>query len=173
MSFTVAKVTDVSEGLKPGQFTVAQEDQGQSLADLDPIYRQLMDEPVTAIIAVMGKDGRPNLTPVWFDYAGDRIRINLAAARLKVQALQRDPQFTITLMNPANPYHWMTFKATVVDEIHEDDPERGHLATESIDRCWAKYTGNEPPYGLRDPEVDERRVLFEARVDRVLTFGKP
>jgi PPOX class probable F420-dependent enzyme len=173
MSFTVANVSDVSEGVKPGQFTVEREDEGQRLDEIDAIYRHLMDEPVTAIIAVMGKDGRPNLTPVWFDYTADRIRVNLAAHRLKVQALRREPRFTMTLMNPSNPYHWMTFKATVTKEIHEDDPAEGHLATESIDRCWTKYTGAEPPYGLRDPEGNERRVLFEARVDRIVTFGKP
>jgi hypothetical protein len=33
--------------------------------------------------------------------------------------------------------------------------------------------GAEPPYGLRDPAMDERRVLFECRVDSVATFGQP
>ena len=40
------------------------------------------------------------------------------------------------------------------------------------DRIWVKYTGNEPPYGLRDP-FDERRVLFEMEVVSVATFGRP
>ena len=76
-------------------------------------------------------------------------------------------------MNPENPYHWMSIKATVVNEIHEDDPDEGHRATEQIDRIWTKYTGAEPPYGLRDPELDERRILMEARVDSVALFGQP
>ncbi|GEL19904.1 hypothetical protein [Pseudonocardia asaccharolytica] len=42
-----------------------------------------------------------------------------------------------------------------------------------LDRIWTKYTGNPPPYGLRDPSIDERRVLFEMGVDRVATFGRP
>ncbi len=41
------------------------------------------------------------------------------------------------------------------------------------DLIWTKYTGAEPPYGLRDPSIDERRVLFECRVDKVSTFGQP
>ena len=36
-----------------------------------------------------------------------------------------------------------------------------------------KYTGNEPPYALRDPSMDERRVLFELEVVKVATFGRP
>jgi hypothetical protein len=57
--------------------------------------------------------------------------------------------------------------------VHEDDPAEGHRATETIDQAWAKYTGAEPPYGLRDPGMNERRVLFECRVDSVAVFGQP
>jgi hypothetical protein len=42
-----------------------------------------------------------------------------------------------------------------------------------LDRIWVKYTGNEPPYALRDPSMDERRVLFELEVVKVATFGRP
>ena len=60
----------------------------------------------------------------------------------------------------------------MANEIHEDGPEGGR-ATEQLDRIWSKYTGNEGPYGLRDPAIDEKRVLFECSIDRVATFGKP
>jgi hypothetical protein len=76
-------------------------------------------------------------------------------------------------MNPKNPYHWLTIKATAEREVHEDDPAEGHRATATIDECWTKYTGADPPYGLRDPAMDERRVLFESRVDSVAIFGRP
>jgi hypothetical protein len=72
-----------------------------------------------------------------------------------------------------NPYHWISIKATVSREVSEDDPAKGHRVTEQLDRIWTKYTGNEPPYGLRDPSVDERRILFELAVDSVATFGRP
>jgi PPOX class probable F420-dependent enzyme len=171
--FTVAKVLDVAEGVQPDQFTVGSRAEASSLEELDPIYRQLMDEPVTAVLAIMGGDGRPNLTPVWFGYEDDKVLLNFAEHRRKTEWVRRDPRVTILLMNPANPYHWMSIRASVTREIHEDDPELGHLATDTIDRAWTKYTGAEPPYGLRDPSKDERRVLFECTVERVATFGKP
>jgi PPOX class probable F420-dependent enzyme len=173
MSFTVAKFRDVAEGLQPGQFQVGEHDQVGSLSELDPTYRQLLDQPVTAVIAVMGGDGRPNLTPIWFDYEGDTILLNFAEHRRKTDWIRENPQFTLILMNPENAYHWISIKGTVTNEIHEDDPEQGHRAAEQVDRIWVKYTGNEPPYGLRDPSINERRVLFEARVDKVATFGRP
>ena len=173
MSFKVTKVLDVAQGVQEGQFTVGSREEKTSLEDLDPVYRQLLDEPVTAMIAVMGGDGRPWMTPVWFNYAGDKVLLNLAEHRRKTEWVRRNPQVTMLLMNPKNAYHWVSIKATVELEIHEDNPAEGHRATETIDQAWTKYTGAEPPYGLRDPGMDERRVLFECRVDSVAVFGQP
>ena len=173
MSFTVANFISVAEGLRENQFTIGSREEKDSLDDLDPRYRRLLEEPVTAVVAVMGGDGRPNLTPVWFNYAGDKVLLNLAAHRSKTDWIRRDPRITLLLMNPQNPYHWVSIKATAKREIHEDDPVEGHRATETIDQAWTKYTGNPPPYGLRDPVRNERRVLFECQVDRVATFGRP
>jgi PPOX class probable F420-dependent enzyme len=173
MSIGVSKFLDVSDGLKAGQFSIGERTEVASLSDLDPIYRKLMDEPVTAVLAVMGSDGRPNLTAMWFAYEGDKVLVNVASHRKKVEWIRANPQLTIMLLNPANPYHWMTIKCTVEREISEDDPEEGGKVSAQLDRAWTKYTGNEPPYGLRDPSIDERRVQFVCGVDRIATFGQP
>lgn len=173
MPITVSNFLDVAAGLQPGQFSVGDRSSISRLNDIDPIYKQLMDEPVAAVIAVMGGEGRPNLTPIWFDYEDDKVLVNVAAHRKKTSWIRKNPQLTMLLMNPKNAYHWISIKATVINEIHEDDPEKGQRATEHVNKIWTKYTGQEPPYGLRDPSIDERRVLFECRVDHVATFGKP
>ena len=79
----------------------------------------------------------------------------------------------LLLINPENMYHWMSLKVTVEREISEDDPVEGSRVTEQVNRIWRKYVGNGPEYALRDPSLDERRVLFECRVDRIATFGRP
>ena len=173
MAIKIAKFRDVAEGTQPGQFEVGEHGSVTSLEELDPIYRQLIDDPVTAIVAVIGSTGRANLTPVWFDYEGNTVLLNLATHRKKVQWLRENPHATFLLLNPQNPYHWISIKATVSREVSEDDPTEGRRVTEQLDRIWTKYTGNEPPYGLRDPSIDERRVLFELTVDSVATFGRP
>lgn len=173
MTITVAQFLDVAEGTQAGQFTIGDRAAISSLDDLDPMYKQLLDEPTTAILSVIGGDGRSNLTPVWFDYEGDTVLLNLATHRKKVAWLRSNPQATFALMNPKNPYHWLSIKATVVRELSEDDPAVGQRVTDQLDKIWTKYTGNPPPYGLRDPSFDERRVLFELSVDRVATFGRP
>ncbi|MGH3282085.1 MAG: pyridoxamine 5'-phosphate oxidase family protein, partial [Trebonia sp.] len=140
--------------------------------DLDPTYKQLLDEPVTAVVAVMGSSGRANLTPVWFDYEGDTVLLNLATHRKKVDWLRGNPQATFMLVNPKNAYHWVSIKATVSQEISEDDPAVGKRVTEQLNRIFHKYTGG-GEYALRDPSFDERRVLFEFKVDSIATFGRP
>ncbi|MFM8266680.1 MAG: pyridoxamine 5'-phosphate oxidase family protein, partial [Ilumatobacteraceae bacterium] len=71
MGFKLAKFRDVANGLQAGQFAVGDRETVGSIADIDPMYRQLMDKPYACVMAVMGSDGRPNLTPMWFDYEGD------------------------------------------------------------------------------------------------------
>ncbi len=170
----VARFLDIAEGLQPKQFSVGSKEQIDSISDLDETYKQLMDKPIACVMAVMGGDGRPNLTPMWFDYEGDKVLVNVADHRRKTAWIRNNPEISILIMNPENMYHWMSLKATVESEISEDDPEEGARVTEQLNRIWRKYNpdgGDE--YVLRDPSGDERRVLFECRVDRIATFGQP
>jgi PPOX class probable F420-dependent enzyme len=172
MSFKVAHFLDVADGLQPKQFSVGSHDEVASLADLDPIYKQLLDRPIACVLAVIGGDGRPNLTPMWFDYEDDKVLVNTASHRPKCAWIRRNPRLTVLLVNPENPYHWMQIKCTVEKEMREWE-EGGDYVTRQLDRIWTKYTGNPPPYALRDPAIDEKRVLFICRIDRIATFGKP
>lgn len=170
--FTIANFKHVADGPQAGQFGVGDRTKVASLAELDPIYKRLLDEPVVMTLALIGPDGRPNLTPMWFDYEGDTILVNTATHRKKCQWIRDNPQLTILLVNPANPYHWMSIKCTVVNEVLEDGPD-GARVTAQVNRIWKKYIGEDAAYGLRDPEIDEKRVLFECEIDRIATFGKP
>ena len=141
MAITVNRFRDVAEGTQAGQFEIGDRDQVGGLGDLDPVYRQLLDEPVTAVISVIGRNGQSNLTPVWFDYEGDLVLLNLASHRKKVDWLRRHPHATFLLMNPANAYHWLSIKTTVSRAISEDDPAEGGRVTAQIDKMWDKYIG--------------------------------
>ena len=121
----------------------------------------------------IGNDGRVNLTPMWFDYEGDTVLVNVATHRKKVEWIRKNPELSILIVNPQNMYHWISIKCHVEREILEDDPAEGAKVTAQLDKIWTKYTGNEPPYGLRDPSIDERRVLFVCPIDRIATFGRP
>lgn len=170
--FTIANFRHVADGPQEGQFNIGERKKATGLADLDPIYRDLLDRPITQTLGLIGPDGRVSLTPMWFDYEGDKVLINTASHRPKCQWIRDSPQLTSLLVNPDNPYHWMQIKSTVEKEEREWEPG-GERVTKQVDKIWTKYTGNPPPYGLRDPKIDEKRVLFICRIDRIATFGKP
>ena len=73
------------------------------------------------------------------------------------------------MIDPKDPYHWLAIDGEVEDVIDEDDPDRGHLATENADAHSEKYMGVRP-YPLRDPK-GEVRVLYKVRPTKILTFG--
>ncbi len=173
MAFEVAKYLDVADGVQPNQFSVGSRTNVDSLDGLDPIYKRLLDEPTPAMFAVIGPDGRTNLTPMWFDYEGSTVLVNSASHRKKVKWIRANPRLTILLVNQANMYHWVSIKCTVAREISEDDPNEGARVTAQLDKIWTKYTSDTDPYGLRDPSINERRILFECPVDKITTFGKP
>ena len=75
----------------------------------------------------------------------------------------------VLIVNPKNPHHYLTIDGVVEDIVDEDDPERGHLATENIDAHSEKYLGTSP-YPLRDSK-GEVRVMYALRPTRILTFG--
>src|SRR5450755_4061444 len=111
MAIKVAQFLDVASGLQPRQFSVGSHDQISSLEDLDPIYKQLLDEPIACVLGLVGSDGRVNQTPMWFDYAGDKVLVNVAAHRKKVDWIRKNGQVSALLVNPKNAYHWVSIKA--------------------------------------------------------------
>jgi hypothetical protein len=173
MAIKIAKFRDVSTGVQAGQFAIGDREALSSLADLDPSFKKLMDDPVTQVLGIVGPGGRANLTPMWFDYEGDLVLLNCAAHRVKTGWIRKNGQLTSMLMNPANPYHWMSIKSSVIREISEDDPVEGPRVTAHLNKIWTKYTQDAGAYGLRDPSINERRVLFECQVDQIATFGAP
>ena len=145
---------------------------GYAADEPEPKYRRLLDEPVTMTLGLIGPGGRAALTPMWFDYEGEKVLVDTASHRPKCEWIRKDPRLTILLVNPKNAYHWVQIKCTVEKELREWEPG-GEYVTKQLDRIWHKYTGQSGHYGLRDPKIDEKRVLFVCRIDRIATFREP
>lgn len=162
----------IGDVILPGNehaFTIGVRTTATSLNDLHPFFQALLDKPVTASVATINADGRAQLTPNWCTHDGTYLLLNSVQGRLKDRNLRARPDVTVMLINPENPYHWITIYGTVVQIIEEDHPENGHLATENIDALASKYLGV-TPYPLRDPQ-GETRVLYKVRPTSIITFG--
>jgi PPOX class probable F420-dependent enzyme len=114
-----------------------------------------------ANLATVNADGTPQVTPVWFDWDGSRLRINTAKGRVKDKNLRRTPTVALTIMDPDNPYRYVQVKGRVANVT-----ESG--ADAHIDALSKKYTGQDR-YAKRTP--GEVRVIFTITPDRVQTMG--
>ena len=173
-------------GCRKGQFSIGERREIDSLDELDPTFKQLMDDPVTQILGIVGPGGRANMTPMWFDYEGDQIVVNCAAHRTKTQWIRDNPRLTSLLVNPANSYHWMSIKHTVAEEISEDDPERGrgrdratrqdldevHPATRPVRAARPEHRRAAGPVPLQHrPDRHLRQALIHASVEIAVVGG--
>jgi PPOX class probable F420-dependent enzyme len=113
-----------------------------------------------ANLATVNADGTPQVTPVWFDWDGSRLRINTAKGRVKDKNLRRTPAVALTIMDPDNPYRYVQVKGRVANVT-----ESG--ADAHIDALSKKYTGQDR-YAKRTP--GEVRVIFTITPDRVQTM---
>jgi PPOX class probable F420-dependent enzyme len=114
-----------------------------------------------ANLATVMPDGSPQVTPVWFDMAGGRIRINTARGRVKERNMKKGSRVALSIMDPENPYRYMQIRGTVVNVT-----EQG--ADQHIDSLAKKYLGQDK-YPFRTP--GELRVIYEIEPTSVSTMG--
>jgi PPOX class probable F420-dependent enzyme len=103
-----------------------------------------------ATIATVQPDGSPQVTPVWFDTAGGKIRVNVAKGRVKVRNMTEGSRVALAIMDPDNAYRYVQVRGTVTKVTEEGG--KAH-----IDKLSQKYIGKDYPWG----QPGEVRVLFE------------
>jgi PPOX class probable F420-dependent enzyme len=72
-----------------------------------------------ANLALVMKDGTPQVTPLWFDFDGTFIIINTARGRVKDRILRRHPHVALSIQAPNEPYRYLQVRGRVVDESEE------------------------------------------------------
>jgi PPOX class probable F420-dependent enzyme len=111
----------------------------------------LQQKKAFANLATIMKDGSPQVTPVWFDYTGDMIRVNTAKGRVKARNLKEGASVALSIMDPDNPYRYIQLRGRVkrVSEAGAD---------QHIDPLAKKYLGKDK-YPFAQP--GDVRVMYE------------
>jgi PPOX class probable F420-dependent enzyme len=130
-------------------------------ASIPEAYEDLLQKKAFANLATLMADGRPQVTPVWFDSDGAHIRINSAKGRVKDKNMRRNKQVALSITDPDNPYRHLDVQGEVV-EITEQG------ADAHINALAKKYLGKDQ-YPFRQP--GEVRVIYKIRPDRVTQMG--
>jgi PPOX class probable F420-dependent enzyme len=125
----------------------------------DPSIKNLFEDKNFAFVATSMKDGSPHITPTWIDIEDDHILINTAIGRVKQKNLARDPRVAVSVVDNNNPYHMVTIKGEVVEQI------TGDIADNHIDKLAKKYL-NKDKYPGRTP--GEKRILLKIKPEKVV-----
>jgi PPOX class probable F420-dependent enzyme len=115
-------------------------------------YQDLLKvkKPVAALATIM-PDGSPQVTPVWFDYDGKRLRINTAKGRVKERNMREGSRVALMIVDPDNPYRYVQIRGTVAVATQNG-------ADEHINALAKKYLGADQ-YPYRQP--GEVRMRYE------------
>ena len=117
---------------------------------------QFLAEPRNIMVATIRRDGRPQVTPNWFSWDGERFYISTTKTRQKYKNLRRDPRVQLVLDEPRG------FRTLLIDGTVEiwADVERG---LPYFKRITEKHTGRTPDDStLRERLPREQRVLLES-----------
>jgi PPOX class probable F420-dependent enzyme len=88
---------------------------------LDETHAFLIAGPHTAKVATVRADGRPHITPVWYDLDGSQIIFTTWHATAKAHDLRRDPRVSLCVDDERPPFGFVLIEgtATLSDNLDE------------------------------------------------------
>jgi PPOX class probable F420-dependent enzyme len=119
------------------------------------------DKKAFAHLATLMPDGSPQVTPVWFDFDGGKLRVNTARGRVKDRNMQNNEHVAVEISDPDNPYRHLTIRGRISKTTLEG-------ADAHIDSLAKKYMGKDT-YPFRQP--GEVRVIYEIEPVSVAAMG--
>jgi PPOX class probable F420-dependent enzyme len=114
-----------------------------------------------AHLATLMPDGTPQVTPVWFDMVGDKVRVNTARGRVKDKNMQKNAAVALSVTDPDNPYRHVAIRGRIANITEEG-------ADKHIDSLAKKYLGKDKYPFARPGEV---RVIYEIEPTSVNAMG--
>jgi PPOX class probable F420-dependent enzyme len=124
-------------------------------------FRDILDKKTLAHLATTGKDGSPQVSPVWIDREGDTLIVNSAKGRVKDRNMRANARVALSATDPDNPYRALMIQGKVVKITEEG-------ADAHIDKMAKKYLGKDK-YPFRSPS--EVRVKYYIEPLKVATMG--
>jgi PPOX class probable F420-dependent enzyme len=112
----------------------------------------LAENPFVGVLTDLRKDGSPHSTVVWVDVEDGKVSFNTARGRTKPLNLERDPRASLLVVDPNDPYRWVSVSGPA--ELTEEG------ADAQIDKLAKKYLGQDE-YPWRKPDETRLKVLIE------------
>jgi PPOX class probable F420-dependent enzyme len=101
----------------------------------------LLARPNPAVIGTLRPDGSPHTVATWYDWEEGLVLVNMDRSRLRLKFLQRNPQFSLTVLDAESWYRHVSLLGQVVSIADDTD-------LVDIDRLSVRYTDR--PFRRRD-----------------------
>jgi PPOX class probable F420-dependent enzyme len=126
------------------------------MAKLTEPQRAFLRNDFYAVVTTLRADGSPHSTVVWVDERDGKALFNTAYPRAKTRDLDGDPRASVTVVDPADPYRWLSVSgpAELVTAGADTD----------INALSRKYDGREFQ-GFREGEQRVTVLVSPERVD--------
>ena len=121
---------------------------------------QLFSGKNLVFIATLMKDGSPQLSPVWANYADGYVLVNTAEGRIKHKNVLRDSRVAVSVVSKDNPLDMTTIRGTVEELIPDYDYVHA-------DKLTQQYMGRDHYPFKRD---DEKRVILKIKPAKVFVL---
>ena len=130
------------------------------MAQLDQQQEQFLEQPFVGVATTLRDDGSPHNTVVWVDVENGTVSFNTAVGRAKERHLRKNPRVALTIVDPADPYKWVSLSGQAELTTDGADPQ--------IDKLAKKYLGKDE-YPLRNPS--EQRIKVRITAEKVEATG--
>jgi PPOX class probable F420-dependent enzyme len=116
----------------------------------------------TGKLAIVSKDGRPHVTPIWFVLDGDDVVFTTHVTSMKAHAIGRDPNVAMVVDDEEPPYAFVLIEGKA--SVSEEPEDLLRWAT----TIGGRYMGAEraEEYGNRNGVPGE--LLVRLRADKVI-----
>lgn len=110
--------------------------------EIPAAFHDLLSSTAVAMVGTIGKRGEPQVTPLWFLWDGERVRISLVDGRQKLRNLERNPLISVVIVDPARQTHYLELRGRIDDLV--PDPE--FALEQAVARKYAgEWMDVEPP----------------------------
>jgi PPOX class probable F420-dependent enzyme len=116
------------------------------VSEIPEVFHDLLRSRAVAFVSTIGKSGAPQITPLWFLWDGERVRISLVEGRQKLRNLRRDPRIALAIADPARPTFYLELRGTVSELVPDPTLELERAIAEKYTGCWEDV---EPPGTMR------------------------
>lgn len=119
--------------------------------------KEFLEPTKIAVVATIGRDGMPQLTPNWYTNWEGKIAVSITKQRVKYRNLTHDPRLSVCILTDPLAEEYVTVRGTA--EIIDDDSI--WPITEAIVRRYVR------------PEGVEHRMEQLHKEDRVIISMTP